>query len=132
MDENASKMFTLAEANRAVETIAAFTSEVVDLLESVRRRFPTDDVSDPVEVPDETLKDIEAALRRWSERVEETGAHPKGFFTVDFQSPDPELLYCWTWGEARIAFTHKVWENFTHRRPLSETSGKVDHMRWVN
>ena len=71
-------------------------------------------------------------LRQWDERVARTGALPKGYFTVDFRSADPELLYCWTYGESEIAFAHKIWENFTHRRPLSEAAGTVDHMKWVH
>jgi hypothetical protein len=132
MDENPAKIFTLAEANAAVEQIAAYTSEVVELLHSARTRLAAQDESGQPELPEATLKEVEVALRRWSERVAETGAHPKGYFTVDFQSADPELFYCWSWGEEEIGFVHKVWENFTHRRPLSDSNGTVDHMRWVN
>jgi hypothetical protein len=132
MSENLARIFTLAEANAAIEEIAAFTSEVIDLIEEVRKRFPAPGESHQLEVPEETLKEVEIALRQWSERVAETGAHPKGYFTVDFQSADPELFYCWTWGEDKIGFTHKVWENFTHRRPLSDSNGIVDHLKWVN
>jgi len=52
---------------------------------------------------------------------------------VDFQSADPELLFCWTYGEDKIAFTHKVWENFSHRRPLLPgDEALMGHLRWVN
>jgi hypothetical protein len=52
---------------------------------------------------------------------------------VDFQSLDPELLYCWTYGEDKIDYVHKVWENFTHRQPLrSGPSGAGDPPKWVN
>ena len=69
---------------------------------------------------DDVIKDVEEALHRWSEEIIKLGAHPKGYFTVDFQSVDPEMLYCWNYGEDRISFTHKVWENFNHRRPLGD------------
>jgi len=132
MEKQAAKVFTLAEANAAIEEISEFTAEVVYLLESVRERFPAQDESGKLEVPEGIVEEVEVALNRWSQRVAQTGAHPKGFFTVDFQSADPELLYCWTWGEERIGFVHNVWENFAHRRPLPEPAGTVDHMRWVN
>ena len=54
-------------------------------------------------------------------------------WTPPSQSVDPELLYCWTYGEEHIAHTHKVWENFSHRRPIEGSAqGPDDHLKWVN
>ena len=102
-------------------------------LNQLRQRYRIESEDMTTSVPDAALKEIEKLLREWSERVTELGAQPKGYFTVDFQSVDPELLYCWTYGEDRISFGHKVWENFTHRRRLgSNVELPADHLKWVN
>ncbi len=133
MPDGSSKVFTLAQANQLVPVVAELTAEVVENLNQVRGRYKlgTDDLISGMS--DEALKEIEELLRRWSERIAELGAHPKGYFTVDFQSLDPEMLYCWSYGEDRISFVHKVWENFSHRRPLVPGMEPAsDHLKWVN
>ena len=128
---SSTKIFSLAEANELVEVIDDFTADVVTQFEDIRQRH---EVS-PTEgsVPEAVLKEVEEALRLWSERVVELGAHPKGYFTVDFASADPELLYCWSFGEKKIQYTHKVWENFSHRRPLAMSiDSEGDHLKWIN
>jgi hypothetical protein len=131
MDEKEGSVFTLNEANEMVAEIAKFTSEVVALLNSIRGRYePAEDGGD-VAVPEPVMRELEEALRAWSEKVTQTGALPKGYFTVDFATSDPEMVYCWTYGEHEIGYTHKVWENFTHRQPLAD-AGDPAHLRWVN
>ena len=84
-------------------------------------------------ISDLVLKDVEIALQAWSDRITELGGNPKGYFTVDFQSIDPEMTYCWNYGEDSIGHTHKVWENFSHRRPLTESIDAAgEHLKWVN
>jgi hypothetical protein len=131
MDEKESRVFTLTEANEMVDEIAKFTADVVELLNSIRTRYGPEEEGGDVSVPEAVMRELEQALRSWSEKVSETGAQPKGFFTVDFGTADPEMVYCWTYGEREIAYTHKVWENFTHRQPLSD-AGDPAHLRWVN
>ncbi len=127
------KVFSLAEANELVPVVAEFTADVVETLNQLRQRHKIETADLTSAVPAAVLKEIEQLLRDWSERVTGLGAHPKGYFTVDFQSVDPELLYCWTYGEDKILFAHKVWENFTHRRPLASNVGELsDHLKWVN
>ena len=133
MPENPAKIFTLAEANDAVQVVADFTADVIQQLAEIRERHgigPT--VSEP-DVPKTVLKEVENVLQEWAEQVTVLGAHAKGYFTVDFQSVDPELLYCWTYGEETIACTHKVWENFTNRRPLALSAESLNiENKWVN
>ncbi len=127
------KIFSLAEANEIVPRVAHFTSDVVRDLERIRQEYKVDPGNPTTSMPEAVLREVEEALRSWCDRIIDLGAYPKGYFTVDFQSADPELLYCWSYGEDTIRFTHKVWENFSHRRPLAaslETGG--DHLRWVN
>ena len=133
MPESSAKVFSLSEANQLVPVVAELTGEIVENLNQIRRSYNIKSEEMTSSVPQAVLKEIEQLLRNWSERIVELGAHPKGYFTVDFQSVDPELLYCWTYGEDKIAFVHKVWENFSHRRPLAASVEPFsDHLKWVN
>ncbi len=133
MNEHQIKVFTLAEANSLVRQVAELTAGVVHHLDGIRQRHQLDGEGPGNSVPEAVLKEVEQALSEWSHQVTELGAQPKGYFTVDFQSMDPELLYCWTYGEERIEYMHKVWENFSHRKPLATEPGSHgDHLKWVN
>ena len=127
------KVFNLAEANDLVPTVSSLTAETVEELERIRNLYHVDSDVPEVEVPESALMDVQRTLEEWADRISTLGISPKGYFTVDFQSIDPELLYCWTYGEDQIAYTHKVWENFAHRRPLkSGPEDPSDHLRWVH
>ena len=133
MAEKTVRAFSLAEANELVPVVADLTSRVVHELEAIRGRYRSESGELPEAMPDSILQQVEQVLADWSARVVELGALPKGYFTVDFQSLDPVLLYCWTYGEDKIGYVHKVWENFTHRQPLQ--TGAVDAgepPRWIN
>ena len=133
MPESSARVFSLADANKLLPAVAEFTAEVVEDLNQIRQRYSNESEDLASSVPESVLRDIEALLREWSERVTDLGAHPKGYFIVDFQSVDPELIYCWSYGEDKISFTHKVWENFSHRRPLAAIiEPSMDHLKWVN
>ena len=57
-------------------------------------------------------------LGEWQEAILEMGAEPKGIFTVDFRSPDPNVLWCWTVEEPEITHRHFTWESFKDRVPI--------------
>jgi len=133
MTEGGVRIFSLQQANDLVPRLVGLTSEIVRKLDRIKETCRAKWKGEESQFPEEILKEIEDTLQDWAERIQELGVHPKGYFTVDFQSFDPELLYCWTYGEEKIAYTHKVWENFSHRRPLSESlTGTIDHMKWVH
>jgi len=133
MGEKVVRICSLAEANELVPLVADLTSQVVHELESIRGRYRNESGELPETMPDSVLQQVEQVLADWSARVVELGALPKGYFTVDFRSLDPELLYCWTYGEDKIDYVHKVWENFTHRQPLrAGAAGAGDPPRWIN
>jgi hypothetical protein len=133
MSDRTVKVFNFAEVNQVIPKIANLTEEVIQELDSIRRRNAPEEESNGSSISDLILKEVEAALQAWSERIAELGGQPKGYFTVDFQSIDPEMLYCWNYGEDRIGYAHKVWENFSHRRPLTESiDASGEHMKWVN
>ncbi len=132
MSNRPTRVFSFVEANQLVPKVADLTEEVIHELDEIRRRSSAE-AEGGKGISDAILKEVEAALQAWSERVEELGGNPKGYFTVDFQSIDPELLYCWNYGEDRISFTHKIWENFSHRRPLADSiAASGEHLKWVN
>jgi hypothetical protein len=133
MTDNSMRTFTLAEANTLVRLVADLTAGVVQHLDSIRQRHQVDFENPATGFPESILKEVEKALAEWSQQVMELGAQPKGYFTVDFQSLDPELLYCWTYGEEKIEYTHKVWENFNHRQRLADDPGSAgEHLKWIN
>jgi hypothetical protein len=129
------RVFSLSEANEVVPLISELTTQAVRQLEEIKQRYRegSGEGEEPA-MPEAGLRDVEHTLAEWTEQVSELGGLPKGYFTVDFQSVDPEMLYCWTYGEEKIGFTHKVWENFSHRRPLDESAGTGpdNHLRWIN
>jgi hypothetical protein len=68
------------------------------------------------------------ARAEWARRVGRNGRTTEGFFTVDFQSPDPDTLWCWTWGETIIATNTKLWETFADRRPIRRENRSRDEV----
>jgi hypothetical protein len=98
------------------------TSGILDELDTVRENLESlHDTNSPEfsRAFDECSADI---LAKWSKSVVKFGAYPKGFFTVDFKSPIPDTLLCWTYGEDRISHTHKVYETFKQRIPITDPS----------
>ena len=133
MANRPAKVFSFTEINQLLPKVRELTEEVIHELDRIRRRNVPQTSSEGTSISDPVLKEVEEALQHWSDRIAEMGGHPKGYFTVDFQSIDPELLYCWNYGEDRICYTHKIWENFSHRRPLTESiDASGEHLKWIN
>ena len=127
------KVFNFEEVSQLIPKIVEMTEEVIHELDSIRRGHTPEEGIEGAAISESALKEVEEVLQGWSERIAELGGQPKGYFTVDFQSIDPEMLYCWNYGEDRICYTHKVWENFSHRRPLTDSIDATgEHLRWVN
>ena len=113
---NLTVSFTLAEANKLLPEVIRMTEETKAKLRACRHpwhRLGLRKYSVLADLPEEDYLRL-----RWATRIAGLGAHPKGYFTVDFPSPDPETVYCWGDGETEIAHQHKAWENYSHRRPI--------------
>lgn len=108
------RVFTLTQANRAVPEVARLTASVQARIEELRDTY--DDAADDAERRLE--RETRGALSEWEEAILELGAEPKGIFTVDFRSPDPNVLWCWTVDEPEISHRHFTWESFKDRVPL--------------
>ena len=63
---------------------------------------------------------IDTVIQHWAERIEQTGALPKGVWTVDFDSGEG-FFYCWTYGEEDLAYYHLREEGYPGRKPLTDT-----------
>ena len=113
------RVFTLDEANGAVPEVARITEKVQERLDELRQQYDEDDPEASSRLQNETR----AILNGWQEAVLELGAEPKGIFTVDFRSPDPNVLWCWTVDEPQITHRHFTWESFKDRVSLELGEG---------
>lgn len=111
------RIFTLEEANRAVPDVTRLTAHVQDQLSELRRAYDENDPSASRELEQQTRE----LLQQWQDAIREIGAAPKGIFTVDFRSPDLNVLWCWTQSESEISHRHYTWESFKDRVELAES-----------
>ena len=110
------RIFTLAEANSAVLGVATLTTRTQGRIEEVRREYRGDEPETTERLQDE----MRSILTDWQDAVLKLGGEPKGLFTVDFRSPDPNVLWCWTAGESAISHPHSPRESFKDRCSLGK------------
>jgi hypothetical protein len=110
--------FTLEQANAVLPKIIAVTEQALEDLQDARVRMESEELFNETDAQQSYDIQVALTLERWSKEIVQLGAYPKGFFTVDFKSFLPDTLLCWTHGEDEITHTHKVWENFKHRRQI--------------
>lgn len=113
------RQFTLSEANALLPQIIATTQESMDKLDAAKAQLESDKVVDEATAYDRFEEESALILQEWAERMVELKVYPKGYFTVDFKSPIPDTLFCWTHGEEIITHTHKTFESFKNRIPIS-------------
>ena len=104
------RIFSLEEANRVLRLVSQVTA-------STRRRMlelREEQASDPT-AAEEVDAETRLVLDEWARVILEMGAQPKGIFTVDFRSPDPNVLWCWAPDETEISHRHFTWESFKDR-----------------
>ena len=119
------RAFTLQEANETLPEVIRITEEYIERLTAVEEPWSRLGLKkfDPLRgVAEEDLIRVE-----WAQRMVWMGIQAKGFFVVDFQSPDPDTLYCWTYGEDVISHEHKTWETFTNRRRIKSVDQFEGH-----
>lgn len=107
--------FTLTQANAILPQVILRTQETLELLETARRDYEDKKTGNGTAAREEFNQRTSKILEQWSVDIVELGAYPKGYFTVDFKSPVPETLFCWTLGEERVTHTHKTYETFKDR-----------------
>ena len=109
------RIFTLDQANALLPTITALTERTRNQIERLQN------VDDAPGKPAQERADHDARelLDRWAHSILELGAQPKGVFTVDFRTPDPNVLWCWAPEETEICHRHFTWESFKDRITLT-------------
>ena len=109
------RIFTLDQANALLPAIATLTERTRDQIERLQS------AEDGSAQPEEERADHQARelLERWAHSILALGAQPKGVFTVDFRTPDPNVLWCWASDEPEICHRHFTWESFKDRISLA-------------
>ncbi|MFQ5742059.1 MAG: DUF2203 family protein [Acidobacteriota bacterium] len=110
------RIFTLEQANQALPEIVDLTHCTRTRLQALRATYGLSPEEESAKLEEETR----GALNEWVRTVLKSGAQPKGIFTVDFRSPDPNMLWCWTPDEDSITHRHFTWESFKDRVPLDD------------
>lgn len=113
-------IWTLSEANEAVGEVVRVTEEAHVRLQEIDAVWGALGLRKFDALHGVAEEDLVRA--QWAHRVATLGVMPKGFFVVDFQSPEPDTVYCWSFGETVIEHEHKLWENFTERRRIADIS----------
>jgi hypothetical protein len=109
------RIFTLAQANALLPTVSGLTRRTQAELEALRTTDLAGEDADPLAAE----ADARELLDRWAQGILALGAQPKGVFTVDFRTPDPNVLWCWAPGEQQITHRHFTWESFKDRLDLT-------------
>jgi hypothetical protein len=107
-------IFTLQEANAVLPEVIRLTEEVIERLVEMQSpwgRLPFRKYDALRGIAEEDWIRAE-----WARQIAALGIAPKGYFVVDFQSPEPDTFYCWSYGEETVSHEHKIWETFAHRR----------------
>lgn len=114
MDFHRFRVFTLEEANAALEVVNDLTRSTEDRLRRLRAAYGGETPAGQIE------HETRLVIDEWARLILELGAQPKGIFTVDFRSPDPNVLWCWAPGEGEISHRHYTWESFKDRVGVGE------------
>ena len=115
------RVFTLEQANRVLPHVQNLTQDTRARLDELRKN--TKNPEDSSEFEQQTR----GILDRWARLIQELGAQPKGIFTVDFRSPDPNVVWCWAPDEHEICHRHFTWESFKDRIEL-----EADRDSWLS
>jgi hypothetical protein len=107
------RVFTLSEANATLEIISDLTKSTQTSLDQLQASYGRGRPAQEVD------KETRLVIDEWARLVVEIGAQPKGIFTVDFRSPDPNVLWCWAPGEREITHRHYTWESFKDRTQVA-------------
>jgi hypothetical protein len=116
--DSTARVFRIEDANELLPLIAELTRSTIRQLEAAKSGIDLRKIEQGELLDEIQQEEIERVLATWSERVAELGVLPKGFFTCDFQSPNPDTYFCWTYGEESITHTHKIYESYKDRQVL--------------
>ncbi len=109
------RIFTLEQANAMLPAITALTERTRSQIEQLQNA----DAANEETTQERADQDARELLDRWAHSILALGAQPKGVFTVDFRTPDPNVLWCWAPDEPEICHRHFTWESFKDRISLT-------------
>jgi hypothetical protein len=112
------RCFTLDEANAMLPDIIVMTEKALQALGDAQNRMEAQEIIDQFSAQDKFESESANILQQWTQQMVALQVYPKGYFTVDFKSPVPDTLFCWTYGEEEITHIHKVYESFNDRIPI--------------
>jgi len=112
------RIFSFEEANLVLPDVIKITAIAADSLEDAKMRMKSEKIDDNVRAQRKFEKETSVIFEEWAQEIMALGIYPKGYFTVDFKSPIPDTLFCWTYGEEVISHTHKIFESFKDRLPI--------------
>ncbi|MFQ5640104.1 MAG: DUF2203 family protein [bacterium] len=116
------KLFDIEQANALLPAIIEKTERALYELNALQTEIEAKQLFDQEFAQERYYEKSAPILEKWSEEMIEIGVYPKGYFTVDFKSPVPDTLFCWTYGETEINHTHKIYETFKARRPIHDSN----------
>lgn len=114
------KKFSYEEANLLLPEIIEITEKTIHKWEQAKDLHETAALGHSDATEESFRHAIASILEEWSARIISLGVLPKGYFTCDFVSPNPDAYFCWTYGEHRIEYTHKVDESFKDRVKIKD------------
>ena len=117
-------VFTLEEANYKIPEVIRVTEEAIARLEEIKE--PYERLGFRKFNPIHNLTDDDLVKVEWARQIAALGVYPKGYFIVDFQSPDADTFYCWKYGETDVSHEHKKWETFVDRRRIRSNGQGTD------
>ena len=112
------RIFSLEEANLVLPDVIKITAIAAESLKDAKMRMKSEEIDDNVRAQRKFEKETSVIFEEWAQEIMALGIYPKGYFTVDFKSPIPDTLFCWTYGEEVISHTHKIFESFKDRSPI--------------
>jgi len=112
------RIFSLEEANLVLPDVITITAIAAESLEDAKMRMKSGEIDDYILAQRKFEKETSIILTEWTQEITALGIYPKGYFTVDFKSPIPDTLFCWTYGDEVISHTHKIFESFKDRVPI--------------
>lgn len=121
------RTFTLDDANYALRDVIRVCEDALERIEQVQSPWQELGFAKYNMIHQATEEDL--IKMEWAQQVSSMGIMPKGWLIVDFQSPDPDTVYCWRYGENEVSHEHKTWERFIHRRPIRHQRSREEGWR---
>jgi hypothetical protein len=121
------RTFSLDDANYALRDVIRVCEDALEKIEQVQSPWQELGFAKYNMVQQATEEDL--IKMEWAQQISSMGIMPKGWLIVDFQSSDPNTVYCWQYGENEVSHEHKTWERFIHRRPIRHQRSREEGWR---